>query len=546
MLDPITSLLAACVNCNPPDSSAVQPDVAVCTNNPRSSQNAAQQHAIQQNSLSGCISPPESTSASSQLSFTTANAIDIDRHQPQNQTDKPPRPIAPESVVAVSWSNPATNAVAMANPEVRNAANPVLQFGSRGQDVTRLQTRLQQLKLYTGAIDGIFGQQTKAAVVQFQRSKGLQADGVVGAKTWTALQSVSQSVARQPQSANPTQSNPQNRTQNNSQSNPQGNSQTNSQNNSQGDRPATQPASSAAVAPSAPTAEAQNTQSSSSQSTESNTQSDRDSDSSPQFPFNSFWILGWGIIYGSGWIFILKDTVKEIKGFHFITTTRKKTSKRTTRTVVTHVQSGKRKTVPQVIIPNLQTPSVPVEPAPVSHPDSVSVTTQSTTPQPQATQPVNSDVSDRSRVVVGVGASDRDNQRLDEAVKSEPVNHPANLSQSQAQTHDQAAAQGDSLTVTQFLFDQVALADPWQDEVDPSAVQVLEVALADGGQILPLQNVFIAPPRSRFSRSKKRPKNPALITNYSYYSYPKPVPPNKPEVVSGHDARDRHQQAKAG
>lgn len=554
MLDPITSLLAACVNCHPPDANAVEPDVAICTNNPRSSQNVAQQHAIQQNSLSGCISPPDSTSASSQLSFTTASVINASQRQAQNQTDVPPRPIAPETVVAVSWSNPATNRVAMGKTEVRTATNPVLQFGSRGQDVTRLQTQLKQLKLYTGAIDSIFGQQTKAAVVQFQRSEGLQADGVVGARTWTALQS----VARQPQSASsaqaPTQASPQNRTQN--PNNPQSKAQGDTQVNTQGDRPATPPPSSAAVAPSAaPTTEAQKAQSSSPQSTESKTQSDQESDSSSQFPFNFFWIFGWGIIYGSGWIFILKDTVKEIKGFHFITTARKKTSKRTTRTVVTHVQSGKRKTVPQVVIPNRQTPNVPVEPAPVSHPDSVLVAPQATQPQPvqtqsvapQATQPVNSDASDRPKVAVGVGVSDRDNQRLDEAVNvNEPVNQPASLSQSQVQTHDQTDGQSDSVMVTQFVFDQVALSDPWQDEADPAALQVLEVALADGGQILPLQNVFIAPPRSRFSRSRKRPKKPALIANYSYYSYPKPVLPNKPEVVSGHDARDRHQQAKAG
>jgi peptidoglycan hydrolase-like protein with peptidoglycan-binding domain len=38
-----------------------------------------------------------------------------------------------------------------------------------------------------GNEDGVFGRNTKAAVMEYQRSKGLVADGIIGAKTWESL-----------------------------------------------------------------------------------------------------------------------------------------------------------------------------------------------------------------------------------------------------------------------------------------------------------------------------------------------------------------------
>ena len=42
---------------------------------------------------------------------------------------------------------------------------PTLKEGSRGAEVIKLQETLKQLNFYSGAIDGIFGSQTKDAVV---------------------------------------------------------------------------------------------------------------------------------------------------------------------------------------------------------------------------------------------------------------------------------------------------------------------------------------------------------------------------------------------
>ena len=50
-----------------------------------------------------------------------------------------------------------------------------------------VQTKLKRWGYYTGAVDGIYGAKTKAAVKSFQRKNGLSVDGIVGPKTAAAL-----------------------------------------------------------------------------------------------------------------------------------------------------------------------------------------------------------------------------------------------------------------------------------------------------------------------------------------------------------------------
>ncbi|MDD2689877.1 MAG: peptidoglycan-binding domain-containing protein [Candidatus Omnitrophica bacterium] len=52
---------------------------------------------------------------------------------------------------------------------------------------TEIQTALKNSGFYNGEIDGKIGPVTKKSIVDFQKSKGLQADGKVGPKTWEAL-----------------------------------------------------------------------------------------------------------------------------------------------------------------------------------------------------------------------------------------------------------------------------------------------------------------------------------------------------------------------
>ncbi len=59
--------------------------------------------------------------------------------------------------------------------------------GSSGSTVKTIQQKLKNWGYYTGAVDGIYGSKTRAAVVYFQKKNGLAADGIVGNKTLAAL-----------------------------------------------------------------------------------------------------------------------------------------------------------------------------------------------------------------------------------------------------------------------------------------------------------------------------------------------------------------------
>lgn len=63
----------------------------------------------------------------------------------------------------------------------------MLAIGSTGQPVQDVQIFLKQAGLYTGAIDGVFGAEMQAAVENFQDSKNLTSDGVIGPETWAAM-----------------------------------------------------------------------------------------------------------------------------------------------------------------------------------------------------------------------------------------------------------------------------------------------------------------------------------------------------------------------
>ena len=60
-------------------------------------------------------------------------------------------------------------------------------YGSRGSEVTTIQTKLKRWGYYAGVIDGVFGSQTLNAVKKFQRKNGLTPDGIAGTQTLKAM-----------------------------------------------------------------------------------------------------------------------------------------------------------------------------------------------------------------------------------------------------------------------------------------------------------------------------------------------------------------------
>jgi predicted chitinase len=74
---------------------------------------------------------------------------------------------------------------------------PILRRGDVGSEVTSLQQELQARGFLKGSVDGDFGELTELAVMDFQRSQGLVADGIVGSQTWGRL------LRESPSTANP-------------------------------------------------------------------------------------------------------------------------------------------------------------------------------------------------------------------------------------------------------------------------------------------------------------------------------------------------------
>lgn len=59
--------------------------------------------------------------------------------------------------------------------------------GSVGEEVKKIQQKLKNWGYYDGAVDGIYGSRTEAAVRSFQKRNGLTVDGIAGPATLSAM-----------------------------------------------------------------------------------------------------------------------------------------------------------------------------------------------------------------------------------------------------------------------------------------------------------------------------------------------------------------------
>jgi Putative peptidoglycan binding domain/Transglycosylase SLT domain len=71
--------------------------------------------------------------------------------------------------------------------EIMTKINSIPRFLDQSEDVKLLQQTLIDLGFNPGAIDGVFGMNTKKALMNFQFSKDLVPDGIIGNKTMNAL-----------------------------------------------------------------------------------------------------------------------------------------------------------------------------------------------------------------------------------------------------------------------------------------------------------------------------------------------------------------------
>lgn len=89
--------------------------------------------------------------------------------------------VGPQTWAALRGARPTTPSAPA------SSSQPVLRQGDMGADVETLQRQLLRHGFTPGDVDGQFGGQTRRALVEFQRAKGLNADGVAGPSTWQAL-----------------------------------------------------------------------------------------------------------------------------------------------------------------------------------------------------------------------------------------------------------------------------------------------------------------------------------------------------------------------
>lgn len=93
-------------------------------------------------------------------------------------------------LVADGIAGPETQAALFSSQDGGDRSGPVSSSpmsSPTGENIVEIQSLLQDWGYYWGAIDGVRGPVTDAAIREFQADRGLVVDGIVGAATWQAL-----------------------------------------------------------------------------------------------------------------------------------------------------------------------------------------------------------------------------------------------------------------------------------------------------------------------------------------------------------------------
>ena len=89
---------------------------------------------------------------------------------------------AAQSKEAEEMNSEKSRPMARTNIEIKHRKNP------KDKERTKeIQTCLKNAGFYKGEVDGVKGRKTRSAIKKFQKANGLTADGVVGGRTWDAL-----------------------------------------------------------------------------------------------------------------------------------------------------------------------------------------------------------------------------------------------------------------------------------------------------------------------------------------------------------------------
>jgi hypothetical protein len=131
-----------------------------------------------------------STSGSTSAQPTSASPTPSLGEPPSPTASSTPSATASSSANAGKTPTP-TASTASATNRQSSTPNPVLQRGDEGPEVTELQLRLTQLRLYTGPANGVFDKQVQTSVRTYQLARGITSDelGVYGAATRARLES---------------------------------------------------------------------------------------------------------------------------------------------------------------------------------------------------------------------------------------------------------------------------------------------------------------------------------------------------------------------